>query len=199
MVGRFAGPLPNGTQMTNAAWTCANCEHTSENDFNFCPNCGAARRRDAEAVVPVESAATTRPDPLSVTPKKSKWPLVLAALVVLVGLGVAAFLLFRPGPTHTLTGNITVIDTGDCTLSEGYDDIEAGLDVVVENDEGKTIGVGDLQEGEEKEYGCDFAFEVVNVEDSPIYSVSVGNRGTTRYDAEDMEDSGWTVDLTLGG
>jgi hypothetical protein len=100
--------------------------------------------------------------------------------------------------TQTGEGGPNVIA---CAGSGGYDDIEAGLGVVVRNEDGTTIGTGELtQEGLDdpgSETECTFAFSI-DVPEAEFYSIEVGSRGELTYSAAEMEDQGWRVSFELG-
>jgi hypothetical protein len=116
-------------------------------------------------------------------------------------------------------------DGQPCTAPTGYDDIEAGLQVVVKNAAGEIVGSGALQEStataktlsEEQQRGlqdpqvaahlagrvpitCTFPFEVEGIPKSDFYTVQVGSgdRGSLTFNFDELEQQDWKVVLTLG-
>ena len=83
--------------------------------------------------------------------RRRKWPLAVAAAVLLAAGGTVAYLALRPGPM-TITGQIVVVDnsrtgsglayganTGECVGTNGYDDLHQGTQIVVSDASGTTI------------------------------------------------------------
>jgi hypothetical protein len=116
-------------------------------------------------------------------------------------------------------------DGQPCAAPTGYDDIKAGLQVVVKNAAGEIVGSGTLQEStstakplnEEQQRGlqdpqvaahlagrvpisCSFPFEVEGIPKSDFYTVQVGNddRGSLTFKFDQLEQQDWKVVLTLG-
>jgi hypothetical protein len=97
-----------------------------------------------------------------------------------------------------------------CVGTGGYGDIHDGAQVVVKDDTGATIAVGELGPGElyavpsggDPEPGqpgyCRFDLTVLNVPDSDFYEIAVGTREGITYSREEMEDASWELELSLG-
>ncbi|GAA3399433.1 hypothetical protein [Pseudarthrobacter polychromogenes] len=84
---------------------------------------------------------------------------------------------------------------GECDGTGGYDDITPGAQVVI-SAEGKTVGKGELGEGDYDDGWCKFPFAVSDIKgDSDFYSVEVSNRGTIEYTKEELEAG---IELSLG-
>jgi hypothetical protein len=85
-----------------------------------------------------------------------------------------------------------------CAGTDGYDDIESGLQVTVTNESGTVIGTGDFGDGNITSGTCVFQFTIDDVPKAGFYQVEAGRRGTLRYSYADMQSKSWHVDLTLG-
>lgn len=114
--------------------------------------------------------------------------------------------------TYTITGTLTLIDFDehwrkdrDCYGSGGYRDISGGADVTVRNGDDDIVGVSRLDDGEPSFNDdihtttsfCDFAF-AVDVTAERFYSIEIGSRGDLSYSFDDLENSGWTIALSIG-
>ncbi len=100
--------------------------------------------------------------------------------------------------TFTLTdiGNTRGSDT-NCFGDGGYDDIRSGVSVTVRDGAGAVLGTGRLGDGV-KDLWCTFNFTVADLPKVDFYSVEVGRRGELTYSFDEMETSGWKVDLSIG-
>jgi hypothetical protein len=108
---------------------------------------------------------------------------------------------------HVITGTFALSGTqdedytttdGGCAGMNGYDDVQAGLQVTVSDQSGTVIGNGALDSGEAQEGGCVFRFEVNNIPVASFYKVAVGRRGEISYSLDQMKQASWSVDLSLG-
>jgi hypothetical protein len=111
-------------------------------------------------------------------------------------------------PTEfNVTGSLTLSDTmsvvtttkDDCWGTGGYDDIQAGAQVVVYDNKGAMLASSELDPGvaEGDELGvCTFKFKVPNVPiaDTDLYSVEVTSRGKITF----TQAEAGSVGLTLG-
>jgi hypothetical protein len=79
----------------------------------------------------------------------------------------------------------------------GYDDIEAGSQVVITDGNGNVLATTSLQGGVVNTHGCMFTFSVT-VPDANFYGVTVTHRGTLTYSQQDLVDSGWQVHASVG-
>jgi len=121
---------------------------------------------------------------------------VAFALLTILGCG---------GGNRLVTGSITVRDTdqaylfgSSCRTDGGYDDIQAGTNVVVKDGQGAIIGVGSLEDGQaDSAFDCRFNFSL-EVKGSEFYSFEVANRGELSYSRADLEANGWNVAFSLG-
>ena len=93
-----------------------------------------------------------------------------------------------------------------CITSDGYDDIAEGGQVVVSDDGGKTVGVGQLSAGvltapagadSINDATCVFQFRLDVDSDSTFFGVQIGNdnRGVLQYKRSDLLTG---IDLVLG-
>ncbi|MCV0377535.1 hypothetical protein [Microbacterium sp.] len=82
----------------------------------------------------------------------------------------------------------------------GYNDINAGAQVVVRSESGAVIGTGTLGEGEmDSPDGCAFPFTVGRLPNAAFYTIEVANRDGPSYSFDDLEREGWEVRLSIGG
>lgn len=128
-----------------------------------------------------------------------------------------------PSPTAeappAIAGTLTLIDRGGIELDRspqgveacggtgGYADIRPRTSVVVRNEDGTTIGSGQLanpdraqldEEPVGTENVCRFIFDVDLSETAAFYAIEIASRGELTYSHEDLEALGWNVELTLG-
>lgn len=107
--------------------------------------------------------------------------------------------------TITVKGTMTLTDSdvesvaGRCYGTGGYDDMRSGTQVTVRDSDGKSIGLGSLDEGEPDErfptVTCHFGFTVTDVPAGiGIYSVEVSHRGEISFKETDASD----ISLSLG-
>ncbi len=147
------------------------------------------------------------PAPPAPPTRRSPWPWVAAGGAVLLAvIGVLTFLLVNhnsgksPASTITVRGNLTLIGligdptaSGPCdaSLRGGMGDIAPGAQVVVYDATGKTVGIGELQEGTIDGGACVMPFTVAGVPAGVgPYSVEVTHRGKiafTEAEASDVE------------
>ena len=186
----------------------------------FCTGCGAPLPEDVE---PRRAEATTLAELLSCgapdepappwlhteppPPVRRSHPDVLAALV-LGALVVSGWAIVGGVEEHTLSGTVTVVDAdvlglelGDeCFGDGGYDDLNAGAQVVVADEKGTTLSTGRLSSGAYDGLGCVFSFELADVTRAPFYALSVAgeNRGELQYSYDELADADWSVELSLG-
>ena len=116
-------------------------------------------------------------------------------------------------PTTTsvlLRSGIEVL--GPCVPGEGYEDVNAGTQVVVTNQDGRTVGLGSLGAGALhapagfeadpgqaplRDFRCVFDFSVTVEPGADIYEIAVGGpqRGSVQFTADDLAEP---VELSLG-
>lgn len=146
---------------------------------------------------------------------------VIAAVVAVVLLAVVALTVFKK-ESHTITGSITLSaflgDTSialddyqnpakgdECSGLGGYDDMDAGTEVTVKDEDGTLLATGSLQEGKLSDFSedgafflCKFSFVIEDVPDAKFYSIETGTRGEISFSKEEMEKQDWEVGLSLG-
>jgi hypothetical protein len=90
-----------------------------------------------------------------------------------------------------------------CEAADGFDDIHAGTQVVIADETGATVALGDLNggnlQGTEGDpvftLDCGFDFIVPDIPvGHPFYKVSIGRRGTQEYTAAQLREP---IELTL--
>ncbi len=108
--------------------------------------------------------------------------------------------------TFTLYGDpdgSSIVYTGrgssaTCLGRGGYDDISPGTQIIVRDQSDDIVGVGHLEMSiESSDTRCVFMF-YVEVPKATFYAVSATGRDGLVYAFDDLEASGWRVDLTLG-
>lgn len=153
-------------------------------------------------------------------------PLLLVIVLVLAGCGgveqattfatVGEELPTATPESYTIEGVFTLRDPGSillfgagpgarpdsCAGNGGYDDVEPGLQVVVRDGEGSTLGTGrlayDHDAHEASRDVCPLVFGVPGLPRSDFYAVEVGRRGELVYSFDELEAAGWEVQATLG-
>lgn len=144
--------------------------------------------------------------------RRRVWPYLLAAAA---GLALAAaavgFIVFRPGSAAPatldvlgqirLTGGFVVDSENDrtCRGVSGYSDIGQGAPVVIHDETGKVVGVGQLAPGTASDAAgsaCVFGFDVQDVPDGKFFGIEVSHRGTVTFTRQQIKDD--LVRLNLG-
>jgi len=78
---------------------CPTCREVNEEDRGMCQKCGNSLEPTATALLPRTESAPRAPIHIAPPAQPSKWrPVIAIGILVGVGLGVGAFLLFRPDP-----------------------------------------------------------------------------------------------------
>jgi Protein of unknown function (DUF2510) len=150
---------------------------------------------------------------------------VSAALVgglILVGAAVVLWGSLRhdsPGTNATTfrtTGTVTVdgstlmdraVNGNECITTGGFDDIRAGTQVVLSDDAGETLVIGELEAGVlvgvreghdgflEGPWPCSFTFTLEGIPDiDGYYTLTVGQRGDLKYSRSQLDEP---LSLTL--
>ena len=121
-------------------------------------------------------------------------------------------------PDPVITGSFTLIDSGvrgewdACYGTKGYDDFGPGMTVTIRDGDGSIVGVGsteslteddrigmwadDVEFSEGAKVSCVVKFSV-EVKLAEFYAVEVGSRGDISYSMDELETSGWHVELSL--
>lgn len=130
-----------------------------------------------------------------------------AVALTAAALAVGAWFLFGDGADKRMTGDLELTDgvsgleAGDlCSGRGGYDDIQAGAQITLQDGEGTTLATTELGQGVYDGQACVFRFALEGVEKSEFYVLEMGNvlRGEQSYAHEELVDQDWTVHLTLG-
>jgi hypothetical protein len=169
---------------------------------------------------PPASAASAPPAPSTPTPptkRAKKWPWIVGAGIVV--LGVLAFVAVGGGSGggHTIRGTVLLSDTafgeyetlsvnvdsdGTCYGTGGYADMERGATVTVRDGAGNIIASSRLGPGKGEATdivaSCEFKFYLDDVPDADFYGVEVAHRGEVTYSRQELQRQDWKVDLSLG-
>ena len=142
-------------------------------------------------------------------PRKGRSSRSIGAVAVTAALlAVAAYVVVTGSERHTVTGEMFLTDSssfsdlsdGDsCEGSGGYDDMNSGTQLVIEDQTGKTLSTASYGSGTYDGTACVFGFEFTDVPKATFYRVQQsGNRGVLQYSYQDMVKNHWGVSLTLG-
>ena len=119
-------------------------------------------------------------------------------------------------PLHTL-GGVLILDQrdpierggGECRGTGAYADLRSGVTVTVSDPAGSRLGTGSLlarpaPTGSDgtisaaERRRCVWSFEVPNLDARDSYSVAIASRGAVVYTRKELEDAGWTIEISLG-
>lgn len=97
-------------------------------------------------------------------------------------------------------------DTGHCSGTGGYADIEEGINVTIYDSTGGVAASGsitdstyDLRSIKSKVIVCKLLWSIKNVpNDDAGYSIEVGKRGKVYFDTTSLERSGWVANTRMG-
>lgn len=130
-------------------------------------------------------------------------PILLAAGVLAAGCTAADQ--GAGADTISVSGSVMLIDSDNllwhngrpCRGTGGYSDIGPGADVTILDNEGKIVGIGDLDMGITVDLlRCRFNFEVSDVPSGlDIYQIEVSHRGKLSYKEDELNE---TLNVTLG-
>ncbi len=96
-----------------------------------------------------------------------------------------------------------ILNTGQgrsatCSGVDGFDDIGPGTQIIVRDQSDDIVGVGYLEMGiGSSDTRCVFMFHI-EVPKATFYAVATSRRDGLVYAFDDLEASGWRVDLTIG-
>ena len=202
--------------------SCAACGTRLPAGADFCSACGAPT---APAPAPsLAAVAAARSDnERRVALGVLAVSLIVGALLVAGGALLAARLggwpPASPAAMHTLTGSLDLLQStgtrssnydvpdggrAGCVGLRGYADVRTGMQIRVEDETGRLIGQGGLEQGEltmnvdDATPACTFAFSVPDLPEAERYRVGSGSRGTFAFTREELDAAGWEVTLTLG-
>ena len=153
----------------------------------------------------------------------------VTAVIIALALGLAAC--SSSGDTLKGTVLLTDMDGGmgawdDCEGNGGYSDMSDGVNVSIEDQDGRAVGASSLQNiseadlsqlAEDSDFAgdsaeealelledleglvCAFTFEADDVESSEIYVITIGSkRGEQSYTRKQLEERNWWVSLSIG-
>jgi hypothetical protein len=148
---------------------------------------------------PGSVSATPTPVKLARMPLRNK--VFIAAVVAAAAVLVLVFAPFGTDNFNVygslqLNGSDGISHSGTvCQGTDGYDDIQVGAEVVVSDDSGKTLAIGDLTTST-YDGSCSFTFAVKGVPTGKkFYGVEVTHRGDVQFTEQQLK-AGPT--LTLG-
>lgn len=105
---------------------------------------------------------------------------------------------------HNIRGTIELdlwrtLPDGSCQGDGGFDDIHAGANVTIEDENGRLVGAGAVSTGRIVNGGsCQLEFSTVGfVEEALFYTVYVGDRGGPTWSRRTLQFQSWEVALTL--
>lgn len=136
---------------------------------------------------------------------KKRRNLILGSSVVALAavIGLVVYLLI--GRSFTASGTFTLFDYRGfggagglfCSGSGGYDDIREGAQVIIRDEAGTTVGVGELVNPRTAgESACTFSFTIHDVPSgADFYEVEVTSWGGISYTQAELEEG---VALSLG-
>lgn len=116
--------------------------------------------------------------------------------------------------THTIEGRFQLVQServavetsGDtvtsCRGTGGYSDVREGLQVVVRDGAGTTLGTATLElhpsDPMPDIHSCWYAFTVPGLPETEFYAIEVGDRGELTYSFDELEEMDWRVSTLLG-
>jgi hypothetical protein len=133
--------------------------------------------------------------------------LIMAVLLLLMAGAVTALVVSSQPSTFTVTGTFAITAPAGtynpatyCT-GAGYADVHTGTEVVLSDEAGKTLAVGqlvaDASLGDASRRGCAYTFTLTGVPAGiKIYGLTMSHRGTVHYTEAQLRAG---PHLTLGG
>ena len=99
---------------------------------------------------------------------------------------------------------------GECRGTGGYADLRSGVPVRALDPDGTVLATGslaalpaptDAQGGipEAERRRCVWSFTLPALPRREEYAIAIGERGQLAYTREELEASGWHIDVSLGG
>jgi len=154
------------------------------------------------AVQPSTAPPATGPSAAEPARRGGSWPIWVGVGVAVVlflccaGMATAGALVWQVRHNDfTVNGDLTLSGAGTgkdgsiCSGNEMYGDIAQGTQIVVSDEAGTVVAVGTLAEGSSKGQDCVFPFTVEHVPKmEKFYIVTVSQRGTLTYTADQMKD-----------
>lgn len=204
---------------------CRSCGKQINHGDVYCPVCGVKQQTEQHPAAthvdtnqrPGWMENSERPfahiqsEVVEPTKTASAGVIAIIILFVLIGGTIAVVTLngHSGASPHTITGRLSLHDTSEsqsgivtygtsCSGAGGYSDIGSGTQVTVTNESGKVLATSSLGVGSGV-IVCDFDF-TVKVPNASFYRIEIGGgrRGVMTYSRQQMEDAGWSVNLTLG-
>lgn len=154
------------------------------------------------------------PQPTRATPPRTplrerriRLGVAAAAAVAIILAGAGIWAITRSGDSFgsiNVHGSITLRSgaynfgsgTSACSAADGFNDISAGTAVLIGDQTGATIAVGQLQPGHlaQAGAGCSFDFDVKAPGGRLSYTVTISHRGTQVFSPLQMQEA----DMVLG-
>jgi hypothetical protein len=111
-----------------------------------------------------------------------------------------------PAAGHWVSGKLVLTDSETavwgCAGRGGYDDINAGLQVTLENGSGEVLAAGELSEGTVEPGSastCTYSFDFADVpEDENFYVLQMSHRGGITKSHSELVADDWTFEISLG-
>jgi hypothetical protein len=121
----------------------------------------------------------------------------------------------EPSETHTVAGTVLLVDQDNfssetplnphvgetCAGRDDYSDIQPGVPIRALDEAGSIVGLSSLPIGEiifvrTRSFGCEFSW-TIEVKDTDFYVFEIADRGGPTYSRAELEDAGWTVELSI--
>jgi hypothetical protein len=80
----------------------------------------------------------------------------------------------------------------------GYTDLRDGTSVSLSDGDGKLLATGSLTGGTLRGDGVTFTFHLSDVPETAFYKLEVANRGQVPYSEQQMGQSGWKLNTSVG-
>lgn len=111
-------------------------------------------------------------------------------LVLLTGVIVTLVMTLGASSKVTLRGHMEIVGSenistygGECSGSDGYDDLSGGASITVTDPTGKVVATGSIGTGQPAGDGylCDFPFEIPDVPSARFYGIEISHRGVVTF------------------
>jgi len=142
---------------------------------------------------------------------------ILVVMVLTVILPIRTVPAVAQTMPHTISGQIRVIDPyygrprEPCNqYRRGYQDITQGVSITIRDGRSNVIAVVDVPPGANEDTGaetgsvdslvmCIVSIPEFQVPDSDFYVFSLGQRGEITKSRQQMQESDWQLELSIGG
>ena len=200
---------PTSDPGTDRQRFCTACGAALDPDHRFCGRCGAAVPADEGVPGDDPTAAGRQPGAEGVRSLSGLTLVTVGFAMAALLVGALAVLLWTQGDdeerTRTIVGAVTAID-------EGYAGSEGEPCGVGDEDFRPTVAVvpGDDPDGEAftveasdgriaQLFQCRFTFAITDLPDAEVYRFSLEGGEARELTRQELEDSGWQVETSLGG